>query len=83
MHVYVADINVSRVGLLFEKDLSHDSYFLRSGTQPTQIKSSYFKTFLDKNKLQRLVLKNAENVQLSLPRCEPQTLKFASLADSF
>ncbi len=55
IHVYIADINVSRVKLFFEKDLSYKSNFLRSCMQALQIERSFFmfQTFLGFIKLQR------------------------------
>jgi hypothetical protein len=46
IHASIADINVSRAGILFEKELNRDSYLLSSNTQATQIQSSCFKFFL-------------------------------------
>jgi hypothetical protein len=50
-----ADLNISRVVLLFKKDLNHDSYFLRSCTQ---IKSPNIKPFSGSSRLHRSQLKN-------------------------
>jgi hypothetical protein len=78
IHGNIADMKAPRVELFFEKNMSHDSYFLRSLTQATYIENICFKPFLGSSKLQRPPLKMAENLQLSSPRFEPQTLQSAS-----
>jgi hypothetical protein len=40
-YMFMVDVYVSRVGLLFEKDLNHGDFFLRYRAQAEQ-----FKTFL-------------------------------------
>jgi hypothetical protein len=49
-----------KVGLLLERDLNHDSYFLSYHMQAMQIKSPCFKPFWGSSKLQRTQLKMAE-----------------------
>jgi hypothetical protein len=78
MHVCIADINVSSVGLLFKKDLNHDPYFVRSRAQATQIKSPLFKPFLGSSKLHKLVLKNSRKFVIYPLSFELLTIKFSS-----
>jgi hypothetical protein len=73
INVYNADINVSRVGLLFEKELNHYSYFLRSRMQLRRLKVHDSNLIQFQANIKDLNSKITEWLQL-----EPRTLKSSS-----
>jgi hypothetical protein len=59
---FFAATNISRVGQLFKKDLSHDFFFFRTKTQAMLNNLPCFEPFSGFRKLQRPRLKNGRKI---------------------